>query len=659
MSDSLSDGLAESSAESDDYADLNNDIGLGSSRGSADSDASSASIDIDRDTPSQYNYSETRFDQTWYDEIQAEYAAKVRTEGKDACRWCKVLQFWQEKIRDAPMESVEEGVACKVLRAARLARFAQPMDYETLRRLGPEILESNEDNLDSILARMKPQQHDTEWYSKRYYGPQARWDREFLSIHLEKLTGISIAVEKHAKDEKKFGFSISHVRSNRYQPVELAAILRSLVETSSEQIAEENLIEEWIERAESLEDDDNKEGVYTEVQTFIIRCMEQFKRAEQSQFGAILRAADVGVIPFCRLNDVNLYDFEPTKLNEFYHEQQPGYETATLQQIEACVNEEKRVWQKWSEENGCKLEPPLFSALKDISTPSSMTNLTSNIKLYMERKLNLQETFQRAGRVSCVRAAILELQKHVQDTRTVNGEGRKIAVFGYKMAHNDKKGIPESEEKSVILRKIALYRKQEVNESRQEIDFSLYEIGLSLSGNYLNFAPSDAEELNDVLKTSGLGLDKDDSISYYQFVNHDKYSSDSKTVHEILSQSNQMNQSFTHILLVLNDRRMGSEAHFQDIADAGCRFLIDLRDVGNVKTEGVGYKALAVEPIASVCQMGESSEVLPFYRLAVLMPPSAMYQTGATSRLTVKARRGQGFMESAEVIAGMHSYRDP
>eukprot|EP00960_Hanusia_phi_P074429 768239-Hanusia_phi.AAC.1 len=113
-----------------------------------------------------------------------------------------------------------------------------------------------------------------------------------------------------------------------------------------------------------------------------------------------------------------------------------------------------------------------------------------------------------------------------------------------------------------------------------------------------------------------------------------------------------MTPRFTHILLVLNDKRAESGTHFQDISDAGSRFLIDLREVGKVETEGVGYRALAVEPIASVCQGGESSEVLPFYRLAVMMPPSAGIQDD-TSRLITKAPRGQGFMESAEVIAGI------
>eukprot|EP00960_Hanusia_phi_P057374 763546-Hanusia_phi.AAC.1 len=642
----MSDPVLDDSGESHDFSDMDDDIRTGAADPVVDSPPSDISLDT---SSSQYNYSERKFDQRWYDKIQAEYTARVREGGKDECLWSKVLQFWQEKIRDAPFEKVEREVACQVLRAARLARLTQPMDYETLRRLGPQLLETDENNFDGILTRLKPQQLDSEWY-KSYYGSPARWDRDFLSSHLEKLTGISIAVEKHAKDEEKFGFSIAHVRSNRYQSVELAAILRSLVETSSVPIAEESSIEEWIKCAERLEGDDNRDSAdYIEVQTFIIRCMDQFKRAEQSLIGAIMRAADVGVIPFCKLNNVNLYDFEITKLDEFYHEQQPGYETATLEQIANCVNEEKRVWKKWREENNCK-EPPLFSSLKDISTPALMTNLMSNIKLYMERKLNLQENVQRAGRLSCVTAAILDSKKHMQDTRTGSGEGRNIAVFGYKMAHTDRKGILESEEKSVILRKISLYRRQEFNETRQEIDFSLYEIGLSLSGNYLNFVPNDEEDLNDVLKTSGLGLDKSDSISYYQFVNHNKHSSDSKTVHEILSQSNQLNQNFTHILLVLNDRRMGNETPFQDISDAGCRFLIDLRDVGNVRTEGVGYRALAVQPIASVCQVCDSSEVHPFYRLAVLMPPSAVYQTGK-STLTAKARRGQGFMESAEVIA--------
>ena len=600
---------------------------------------------------------EAGFNEVWFTNTQAIYLMNVRQRGKEACLWREALKFWHSRIQNAPYERVKISVARKVLVAARLTGLNQPIYYETFRRLGPRILENEESNMDSLLETMRPLHSDSNWY-RRFYGAEDRWDREFLSYHLEKLTGVSTSTEKHT--EEKFGFSIVHVRSKRYHPVEMAAILRGLVGTTRDKMPgdlDANLTEEWLKRAEKLEDLQNDElnNVYTEVQMFVIRCMEHYYRAQQSLESAMRRAADVGVIPFCKLDSVDRYDFENTELDRFYHDHPGGQETATLAQIEEYVNEEKRVWDKWKsvlDFEGVP-EPQIFKFLDDLSAPSMMTNLTSYIKVYMERKVNLRENARRAGRLACVREAILESQKQVQDAKTMHGEGRRIAVFGYKMAHNEKKGVPESEEKSVVVRMVSLYRKTDSNDSRQELDSRLFEIGLSLSGNYLNFDLSvEHDDTVDVLKTCGLGIETSDSISFYQFVNRDKHSPNSKTVEEILSQTNPSTPKFTHILLVLNDKRSEGGSHFQDISDAGSRFLIDLREVGNVKTEGVGYSALAVEPIASVCQVGESTEVLPFYRLAVLMPPSAVYQTG-TGRLTATAPRGQGFMESAEVIAGI------
>ncbi len=44
------------------------------------------------------------------------------------------------------------------------------------------------------------------------------------------------------------------------------------------------------------------------------------------------------------------------------------------------------------------------------------------------------------------------------------------------------------------------------------------QVGVSLSGSYLAFKPDDSEELQDMLKTSGLGLGKEDVLHFFRWV---------------------------------------------------------------------------------------------------------------------------------------------
>lgn len=56
------------------------------------------------------------------------------------------------------------------------------------------------------------------------------------------------------------------------------------------------------------------------------------------------------------------------------------------------------------------------------------------------------------------------------------------------------------------------------------------------------------------------------------------------------------------MLLAVETGGSPGAAH-SEIADAGGRFLIDIGRVGSVKTEGMRYQPLAVEPTASVVRI--------------------------------------------------------
>jgi hypothetical protein len=43
------------------------------------------------------------------------------------------------------------------------------------------------------------------------------------------------------------------------------------------------------------------------------------------------------------------------------------------------------------------------------------------------------------------------------------------------------------------------------------------QVGVSLSGSYLDFKPDDSDELHDMLKTSGLGLGKEDIVTFFRY----------------------------------------------------------------------------------------------------------------------------------------------
>jgi hypothetical protein len=620
----------------------------------------------------------TRFDMNWVNAHHQMILEDVRTKGVDACRWGVILERWREFLSDAPFEEVEFGCIRAILQNARLASIPQPTSYETLRKLGKDVLETDADNeavrrnlLDRLLT---PGNSDSELYGQ-YFGLRDKsnkwYEERFLMNHLDRLHTLNGSIlSQELNKERILGFVVPHIRSNRYHPVELGAILKHLVRDIDIEIAQK-----WIVLADQLQEGSQPAPEYiSEAQAFILRCFENIYRARQSLEGAEKRNSAVGVILFGDISsNAEHRDISPSTLDVWFDEEveraslvsadrTAQLERFTLKQIRQLIYSEQEQWKFWEPKLRLRkgrefkvAQQPLFDLLgpTTLSSHSLLSNVVNSIKSYCEKKRNLRDLALKSTRKHCVAQAILDSGSDSQQAAAVAPQGgRSIAVFGYCL-NSDLKGVPESAEQSVIVRSVPLKRKHVGDEAgaSEELDTRVFEIGVSLAGNYLAFCPGDADELHDMLKTSGLGLGKEDRLHFLMFVPQGQHSPRSKPVEDLLSRKD-AGGNFTHVLLTIPDAP--TRPIYADIADAGGRFLIDLRRMGSVRTEAMRYQPLAVEPTASVA-VGEDGKARAFRRLAVLLPPSLPnemphgYQQG---RLGMEVEgQNAGFKESAEIIA--------
>lgn len=168
---------------------------------------------------------DSRFNADWVRSLHEEIQEEILREGICACMWGRLLDKWSEYIKDVPYERVEVACAKQILQYARLtSASASPMFYETLRRLGKDVLVLPENVDDNLLERLKPKDSDSKWY-RGFFGDKDKWTREHLTGHLKTLHGSSdIKIDK--SQEKKIGFIVTHVRSNRYSAVEMQGIVK-------------------------------------------------------------------------------------------------------------------------------------------------------------------------------------------------------------------------------------------------------------------------------------------------------------------------------------------------------------------------------------------------------------------------------------------------
>ena len=121
---------------------------------------------------------------------------------------------------------------------------------------------------------------------------------------------------------------------------------------------------------------------------------------------------------------------------------------------------------------------------------------------------------------------------------------------------------------------------------------------------YKKFEPKNFEELNSILKTSGLGLhEHDDHLTFFMFVPRDTHDPESQPVKEVLEARHLAREeelAYTHVLLTTPEDTSARGMAYSEISEAGGRFLVDLERPGSVRMEAVSFHPLAVRQAASV-----------------------------------------------------------
>jgi hypothetical protein len=109
-----------------------------------------------------------KLDAEWVQEKHDSIQREAEAHGIQAFKWECLLDKWSEHIRDAPYERVDLTCVKQILQYARLtSATASPMNYETLRRLGKDILAQQVD--ENLLDRLKPKEEDKKYY-KGFFG---------------------------------------------------------------------------------------------------------------------------------------------------------------------------------------------------------------------------------------------------------------------------------------------------------------------------------------------------------------------------------------------------------------------------------------------------------------------------------------------------------
>jgi hypothetical protein len=182
----------------------------------------------------------------------------------------------------------------------------------------------------------------------------------------------------------------------------------------------------------------------------------------------------------------------------------------------------------------------------------------------------------------------------------------EVQKTGYEKEKGSKKGSPETSEKSIIVRSVSADRPTgSSDDAAAESDRRVWELGISIEGTYQKFQPDNADELNNILKTSGLGLSLEkDVLTFFRFMPPETHCPESQTVSELLTSwqnSDDISEpAFTHVLLTTPEDNGTRGMSYSEFAEAGGRFLVDLERPGSVKMEAVTFHPLAVRPAASV-----------------------------------------------------------
>ena len=111
-----------------------------------------------------------KFDAEWVSKKHLEMQQANERGGIEAVGWENVLEQWSNFIKDAPYERVTVDCVKLILQHARLTSASgSPMFYETLRRLGKDVLTPLDRINEQLLKRLEPKEDDSKWY-RGFYG---------------------------------------------------------------------------------------------------------------------------------------------------------------------------------------------------------------------------------------------------------------------------------------------------------------------------------------------------------------------------------------------------------------------------------------------------------------------------------------------------------
>ena len=168
-------------------------------------------------------------------------------------RWEDLLDEWSNHIKDIDFDEVPGDCIEKVLKYARLTPSRKhPSYYEILRKLGKRILElprtpaSDDESPSSVLEEkfenlreeLLDHYRNLPTSYRPYFGctcetetcrgsgcpmNETKWNTKLLRKEISEMLGISL---KNLQHETQLGFVLALVKSERYTPAEMHAIIK-------------------------------------------------------------------------------------------------------------------------------------------------------------------------------------------------------------------------------------------------------------------------------------------------------------------------------------------------------------------------------------------------------------------------------------------------
>jgi len=601
--------------------------------------------------------------------------------GYEECKWAKVLDYWSNVLKDVPFYKLPLFLIKDILKIARLQQAATPQHaYELLRRLGSSILDelSDEETLRGLKEKFSLHQSDDTSHQRNDQDYADKMDKSEIEKQIKAMRGKDGPVAS-TEEEEKLGFVVLHVRSDRYYPIEIGAIIRYLVsvmqgtdscnETPRGKGALAQLVTRWKQLSKDLQalDENGEKGEQKkqEAQRFISTCYDAYHRAQIAFDKEEKRCWQLGVI----------LQHGESRLDAWYERYRQDHLTeVSIEQHFEIIREEKGCWKKRvvevkrrlndrgidipsKEHDMFKYASTSIKSLADLAflgNTHSIADMQQQMAAYAKKKKHLAGFAEKVEIRECVKEVMNSFkpdsgqEQNLADDRS--GKGKLVAVFGH--APPDALG-----EEAVIVRNVPLPSNLNAQSELGDETISIIEIGLRLEGSYLEYKPQKDDSDSMVASSASIKVKEEDMI-FFKYIRPEHHVPHSKTIAELFH-TTASEPAFTDVLILIPepepDGQTGQEPRnnaYSEVSDAGGRFMIDLKNPGTVRTDGANYYPIPVKPGPStVTEDKGTAGLIPFQRLAVMLPPSISPQYIHLHQKLPRSSIKGGFSESAEIIA--------